>query len=117
MERWLCDAVLPRSLAEEAPPGVEFLRWTGADTEDAPLVYEAARRGCRGVMLYEKDSLEQTGLHEAAIGTGLTLVAVDARDPIEAKSRIVANWPRLRRMAALHDTLLVLARQVRPYPE
>ena len=112
--RLLYDAVLPRSLAEDAPQDVEFVRWTGDASGDTKLVHEAIRRSCRAVVLFERDSLQQPELRRAASAAGVALVAVEARDPIEAKHRLITNMTALRRKLADHDCLLVLAGEVRP---
>ena len=114
--RLLYDAVLPESLAEEAPAGVTLDRWKGADEPDAALIRTAASRGYRGVLFYGRDSLEQRELREIARKAGVALVAVDADDPIDARGRVLHNFSRIRRMLADHDCLLVLAREVRAYP-
>ena len=109
------DAVLPQSLADEAPTGVTFVRWVGSDVDDVALVRAAAHKGCRAVLFYERDSLEQPDLRTIASEVGVALVAVDAEDPIEAKVRVLRNFARIRKMLANHDCLLVLAREVREY--
>lgn len=107
---------MPQSLAEESPPGLELIRWTGGESNDVAFLHTAAANGCHGVILSGRDSLEQPELHNATLRTGLALVAVDTDDPIEAKRRILANMSRLRKSLADHDRVLVLAREVRPYP-
>ena len=114
--RLLYDAVLPESLAEEAPAGVTLDRWDGGAEPDSALIRTAASRGYRGVLFYGRDSLEQQELREIARTVGVVLVAVDADDPIDARGRVLHNFSRIRRMLADHDCLLVLAREVRPYP-
>ena len=111
--RFLYDSVLPQSLAEEAPVGVTLDRWDGGDEQDTALIRAAAHRGYRGVLFYERDSLEQPELRRIASEKGVALVAVEATDPIEAKVRVLQNLPPLRRMLADHNCLLVLAREVR----
>ena len=114
--RLLYDAVLPESLAEEAPAGVTLDRWDGGEAPDTALIRAAASRGYWGVLFYGRDSLEQQELREVARKVGVVLVAVDADDPIDARGRVLHNCSRLRRMLADHDCLLVLAREVRDYP-
>ncbi len=46
---------------------------------------------------------------------GVALIGVEAKDPIEAKVRVLRNLNRLRRMLVKHDFLLILAREVRAY--
>ena len=111
----LIDAILPGSLSDEAPPGVVFRRWKGGDVNDATLIREAAQKGYRAVLFYERDSLDQPDLRRIASDVGVALVAVKAVDPIEAKGRVLRNLPRLRKMLADHDCLLVLAREVREH--
>ena len=115
--RVLYDAVLPQSLAEDAPPGVQFLRWEGSARSDADLVEEAVRQGCRAVLLFERDSLQQPELLKAANEAGVVLAAVKASDPIEAKQRVLNNLSAFRRKLTGHDCLLVLANEVRPAGE
>ena len=112
--RLLYDAVLPQSLAVEAPAAMELYRWEGADEVDTALVRAAANRGYRGVIFFDRSSLEQPGLRNVAEEVGVALVAVEASDPIEAKRRVLRNMPSLRRALADHDCLLVLANEVRP---
>ena len=114
--RLLYDAVLPQSLAEEAPSGVELDRWNGGDEHDYALVHAAADQGYSGVLFYDRDSLEQTDLREIASRTGVALVAVEGRDPVEAKLRVLRHLPQVRQMLAGHGCLLVLANEVRAYP-
>ncbi len=113
--RFLYDAVLPQNLAEEAPAGVTLDRWEGGDEPDSALIRTAADRGYRGVLFYDRDSLEQPDLRRLASERDVVLVAVEARDPIEAKIRLLRHLPRIRRMLADHQCLLVLAGGVRPY--
>lgn len=112
--RFLYDAVLPQNLAQEAPAGVTLDRWEGGDEPDSALIRTAADRGYRGVLFYDRDSLEQPDLRRLASERDVALVAVDARDPIEAKIRLLRQLPRIRRMLADHQCLLVLAGEVRP---
>ena len=114
--RILFDAVLPESLAEESPAGVQLIRWEDGYVDDATLVRTAALRGYRALLLYERDSLEQPDVQSIAAEVGVALVAVDASDPIEAKVRILRNFRRLRKMLTEHNCLLVLASTVRVYP-
>jgi len=114
--RFLYDAVLPQNLADEAPAGITLDRWDGGDEQDSALIRAAADRGYRGVLFYDRDSLEQPDLRRLASERGIALVAVEARDPIEAKVRVLRNFGRLRRLMVDHDCLLVLAREVREYP-
>ena len=113
--RLLYDAVLPQSLAEDTPQGTELVRWDGGEENDVALVRSAANRGYRGVILFERDSLEQPELREIARSVGVALVAVEADDPIQAKWRILNNLPHLQLALASHDCVLVLARAVHPY--
>lgn len=114
--RLLYDAVLPQSLAEEAPSGVELDRWKGGDENDSAFIHAAADRRYSGVLFYDRDSLEQTDLREIASRKGVALVAVEGRDPIEAKLRVLRHLPQVRQLLADHDCLLVLANGVRAYP-
>ena len=98
--RLLYDAVLPQSLAEEAPQDVEFVRWPGGASGDSELVHEAIRQLCRAVVLFERDSLQQPELRRAAGAAGVSLIAVEAEDPVEAKHRLVTA-ARLRARASI----------------
>lgn len=111
--RLLYDAVLPSSLAFEAPAEAEFVRWDGGDVSDAELVRESGDRGFRGVVLWGRDSLQQADLPETAHEVGVALVAVEANDPIVAKQRILKNLSALLRELSEHDCLVVLANEVR----
>jgi len=112
--RFLYDAVLPHNLALEAPAEVAFDRWDGPDVSDADLVRASGERGCRGVILWGRNSLQQVDLRDTAQQAGVALVAVEADNPIEAKRRILKNLSALRRKLQDHDCLLVLANEVRP---
>jgi len=114
--RLLYDAVLPGSLAEEAPAGITLDRWDSDDQTDTALIRAASHRGYQGVLFYGRDSLEQQELREIAREVGVVLVAVEAEDPIEARGRVLHNHSRLRRMLTDHQCLLILAREVRNYP-
>ena len=114
--RLLYDAVLPQSLADEAPASVVFDRWDRDDQQDAVLIQVAADRGYNGVLFYDRDSLEQSEMRRIASEVGVSLVAVEARDPIEAKVRVLRHLARIRRMLGGNDCLLVLANEVRAYP-
>ena len=114
--RLLYDAVLPQSLAHEAPEGVELERWSGADVADTDLVRTAAERGCRGVILLGRESLEQPDLRNAAREVGVALIATVTDNPIEAKRRILNNISALRQNLPDHDCLLIFAADVRPDP-
>ena len=112
--RLLYDAVLPQSLSHEAPAGVELVRWDGADVSDAGLVRAAAERGCRGVVLLGRDSLEQSDLRDIGREVGVALVASATHSPIDAKRNILKNLDALRRELTNHECLLVFASEVRP---
>lgn len=111
--RILYDTVLPQSLAEDAPPEVQFLRWEGSASSDADLVGEAVKQDCRAVLLYERDSLQQPELLKVAYEAGVALAAVEATDPIDAKQRILNNLAALRRKLGENDRVLILANEVR----
>lgn len=112
--RFLCDAVLPQSLSYEAPAGMEFVRWDGADTSDTGLVRAAAERGCRAVILLGRESLEQSDLRKVAREAGIALVATATESPIKAKRNILKNLNALRAELSDHECLLVFATEVRP---
>ena len=112
--RLLFDAALPPSLSYEAPEDVELLRWKGGAVSDAELVRAAAEQGCRGVILLGRDSLAPHGLRAVARELGVALIATSTHDPIQAKHYLLKNLSALRRSLADHDSLLVLAAEVRP---
>ncbi len=112
----LCDAVLPQSLADEAP-FLDLQRWDGADVTDEELVRFVSDQGGRGVLFLARDSLEQPDLRCLASELGVALIAVATDDPIEAKRRIIKNQKALRRLLDTQDCLLVLSNEVRPVPE
>lgn len=112
--RLLYDAVLPQSLSHEAPAGVELVRWDGADVPDADLVKAAPERGCRGVVLLGRDSLEQSDLRDIGREAGVAFVAAATHNPMEAKRNVLKNLDALRRGLANHECLLVFASEVRP---
>ena len=113
--RFLVDAVLPATLLADAPAGIEYIRWEGADDEDEQLVRAAAKRGYRGVIFFDRNSLAQPGLVCLAEELGVALVAVDADDPIEAKERILLHTAQLRRKLADSNFVLILASEVRRF--
>lgn len=112
--RLLYDAALPQSLSHEARAGAELERWNGADVSDGDLVLSAAERGCRGVILLGRDSLEQSDLRGVARETGVALIAAATDNPVEAKQRILKHLDALRRGLDDHECLLVFATGVRP---
>lgn len=111
--RLLYDAVLPTSLAVEAPAEAEFVRWDGSDVSDVELVRHSDEKGFSGVVFWGRDSLQQADLRETARETGVVLVAVEADDPIDAERRLLKNLSSLLQKLDKHDCLLVLANEVR----
>ncbi len=93
---------------------MRLVRWDGGDQNDIAIIYTAANKGYRGVLFYDQDSLQQPELRAIASEMSIALVAVKAKDPVEAKMRVLQNLTRIREMVADHDCLLVLARKVRP---
>ena len=114
--RLLYDAVLHQSLSYEAPAGVEFVRWEGADVSDTDLARAAADQGFRAVVLLGRNALEQSDLREVAREAGVALVAVATDNPVDAKRNILKNLDSVRRELADHQCLLVFAAGVRPGP-
>lgn len=114
--RLLYDAALPQSLAHEAPADVELRRWAGDAVPDAEVVSAAAGQGCRGVILLGRDSLASSDLRAAAREFGVALIATSTSDPIQAKRCLIKNLRALRLSLADHDSILVLAAEVRPTP-
>ena len=110
----LYDAVLPQSLEREAPQWAELVRWTGQEESDLAVVQAAANAGHRGVIFFERDSLEQSSVREVARQKGVALVAVEAKDPIEGKLRVLHNLTSLQSVLAHHDCIIVMANSVRP---
>lgn len=113
--RVLYDSELPHNLSAEAPAGVVLDRWTGGVVTDMELVRIAADRGYDGVLFYGRDFLVQPGLQEVAAEVDVTLVAVEAEDPIAAKLRVQWYCERLRKMVGTHRCVLILASGPRPY--
>ena len=111
--RLLYDASLPQSLSAEAPEWVSLDRWEEGDKNDVEIIQATASRGYRGFVFLGRDSLFQLGVREAAEERGVALVAVDARDPIEAKQRILNNLSNLQSALAGHDCVLIMASSVR----
>ncbi len=95
---------------------MELIRWDGGDEKDAALVLLAADRGYRGVIFFERDSLEQPELREIARKNGVALVGVKAADPFEAKGRILNNLLHIRSALSVHDCVLVSSRSAVPFP-
>ena len=114
--RFLYDAVLPQSLSHEAPAGVEFVRWDGADVSDTDLARAAVEKGCRAVVLLGRDALEQPELRAVARAVGIALVAAATDNPVDAKRNILKNLDALRRELANQECLVVFASEVRPDP-
>ena len=110
----LYDAVLPQTLEREVPRWAELVRWRGRDEGDLEILQAAANQGYRGVIFFEQDSLEQSAVREVARDKGVALVAVEARDPIEGKQRILRNLRGLESALVSHDCVVVLANSVRP---
>jgi len=112
--RLLFDSSLPASLESDAPAGVELKRWIGHYISDEHLASFAAEEGYQGVIVLGRKSLHQRSLHERCAELGLSLIAVEAGDPLEAKDRVVRNIGKIRSALAESQILLVLARTVRP---
>ncbi len=112
--RFLIDAVLPASLATEAPPGIDFERWEKTrDQKDNDLVYYAAKKGIRGVIFFGRNSLKQPGLRQLAEEKGIALVAIDASDPIQARERLLRHIIKLPSKLSENQFFLILASEVR----
>lgn len=111
--RLLYDAVLPQTLALEAPDEFDLERWDGGEVSDAELVRAAADRECQGLILLGRDSLEQSDLRTVAREHGVGLVAVATNSPIEAKQRILNNLSAIASGLARHQCLIVFAASVR----
>ena len=110
----LIDAVLPATLTTEAPAGVVFERWEKSEEQnDSDLVRYAAEKRMRGVVFFERNSLEQPGLRQLAEKLGVVLVAIDASDPIQAKVRLLRQITRVRSMLSEASFIHVLASEVR----
>jgi len=112
--RLLCDSSLPASLELDAPADVELKRWTGPCLADEDLASAAAQRGFQGVVVLDRNSLHQPSLRQRCAELGLSLIAVEADDPLEAKDRVVRNIGKIRSALADSQVLVVLARTVRP---
>lgn len=111
--RLLVDALFPDSVESEAPPGTEFVRWSGGGARDEDLVRSAAHDGYRGVVLFDRKSLQQPGLRELSAELGVALIAVEADDPVDAKDRLFHNLDRLRRALQSSGVVLLLSEEAR----
>lgn len=110
----LIDAVLPATLTTEAPAGIYFERWKKSEQQnDSDLVRYAAKKRMRGVVFFESKSLEQPGLRQLAKKLGVVLVAIDAKDPIQAKERLLRQITRVRSMLNEASFIRVIASDVR----
>ena len=112
--RLLFDAVLPQTLALEAPDEFGLERWDGSEVSDAELVQAAADRKCQGLILLGRDSLEQPDLRTVAQMHGVGLVAVATNSPIEAKQRVLNHLSAITSGLAHHECLVLFASGVRP---
>lgn len=110
----LYDATLPQSLERETPEWAELDRWKGRDEDDLEVIQAAANRGYRGVIFFDRDSLEQSAVREMAREKGVALVAVEAQDPLLGMRRILNNLRRLQSALSNHDCILIMANSVRP---
>lgn len=112
--RLLYDAVLPQTLALEAPDEFDLERWGGGEISDAELVRSAADRECQGLILLGRDALEQPDLRTVAQAHGVGLVAVATNSPIEAKQRVLNHLSAIASALASDECLVVYAASVRP---
>ena len=114
----LFDARLPQSLefeARAASDGLafDFVRWSGSGISDTDLIRTAAADGFAGIVMLDRDSLSQAALRTTAREVGIALIAIAAKDPLEAKQRLLRNLASLRRVLLENDCILVLANAVR----
>ena len=114
--RLLMDAALPALMVAETPDGDVYDRWNRGDINDEDLLREAARNGYEGVIFYGRRFLLQPRLRELADELGIKLAAVQAPNPVAAKTRIAQNANRLR--SVLRDTpyALILSASVDEFP-
>ena len=111
--RLLFDSSLPASLESDAPAGVELKRWTGHYLSDDNLASAAAEGGYQGVVVLSRNSLHQRSLRDRCTDLGLSLIAVEAGDPLEAKDRVVRNIRKIRSELVNSQVVVVLAHTVR----
>ena len=114
--RIMMDAALPALMAAETPAGDVYHRWDRGDIDDEGLLREAARKDYEGVIFYGRRYLLQPRLRQLADDLGIKLAAVQAPNPVAAKSRIARNAERLR--SVLRDTpyALILSASVEEFP-
>ena len=112
--RFLIDSSLPMSLESEAPAGVELKRWTGQYLPDDQFAKVAAERRYEGIVVLGRNSLHQRNLRDQCADLGLSLIAVEAGDPIEAKDRVLRNMAKIRSALGESQAVIVYARTVRP---
>ena len=56
------------------------------------IIQATSDRGYEEVIFLGQDSLGQSGVREAARYVGVAMVAIEARDPIEAQQRILRTY-------------------------
>ena len=112
--RFLIDSSLPSSLESEAPAGVELKRWTGQYLPDGQFATVAAEGRYEGIVVLGRNSLHQRNLRDRCAELGLSLIAVEAGDPIEAKDRLLRNMAKIRSELSESHAVIVYARAVRP---
>ena len=112
--RLLVDSSLPASLESDAPAGVELKRWSGRYLPDDELAKVAVEGRYQGIVVLGRNSLYQRSLRNQCADLGLSLVVVEAGDPIEAKDRVLRNIEKLRSVLTESQVVIVQARTVRP---
>lgn len=117
MIKFLVDAVFPDIQAAEVSADVGFEAWDSSDERDDHLIRHASEHGLQGIIFWGQRSLAQPNLCQLAEELCITLVAVVAADPFEAKRRLLHNAERLRKLLSNteHRAVLVFANTVRPF--
>lgn len=117
MMKFLVDGVFPEIQNAEATAGIDFISWDGSDQPDTHIVRHASDNGFQGIVFCDQRPLAQPHLCELAEELCITLVAVVASDPVEAKQRLLRNAERLRKLLSndAPNFVRVFADRVRPF--
>lgn len=113
----LIDDAFPNIQNTEPPADVSFVSCDMTVTEDHHLVQYASDNGFRGVVFFDQRTLAQPNLCQKAKALGITLVAVSASYPMDARQQLLHNAERLRKLLrdAEPKVLVVYANEVRPF--
>ena len=105
----LVDAAFPASIEQESPPEVEYARWVDGDKPDSEFIRLAAEMGCSAAVLYGRHALLQPSVTELARELGIVVLAVDAKDPIEAKGIVFRNTRKILHAVARGQSAVINA--------